>query len=84
MVQASQIRNQMQIVASDGQQLGSVEQVDGSSSRIKCAPKGAARGGDHFIPLSWVTSVEGQTVRLNKSSHEIEQELERGGTTRRA
>jgi hypothetical protein len=55
MVQASQIRNQMQIVASDGQQLGSVEQVDGSSSRIKCAPKGAAHGGDHFIPLSWVT-----------------------------
>jgi hypothetical protein len=84
MVQASQIRNQMQVVASDGQQFGSVEQVDEASSRIKCAPKGAARGGNHFIPLSWVTSVEGQTVRLNKSSHEIEQELERGGTTRRA
>ena len=27
MVQASQIRNQMQILGSDGQQLGSVEQV---------------------------------------------------------
>ena len=83
MVQASQIRDHMQIVGSDGQQLGSVEQVDGSS-RIKFAPKGAARGGDHFIPLAWVASVDGQTVRLSKSSQDIQQELERSGAPRRA
>ena len=83
MVQASQIRNQMHIVGSDGQQLGSVEQVDGSS-RIKFAPKTGARGGDHFIPLAWVASVEGQTVRLSKSSHDVQQELERSGAPRRA
>jgi hypothetical protein len=73
----------MQIVGSDGHQLGSVDEVDGSS-RIKFAPKGASRGGDHFIPLSWVTSVDGQTVRLNKSSRDVEQELERSAGTRRA
>ncbi|HUI34247.1 MAG TPA: DUF2171 domain-containing protein [Stellaceae bacterium] len=84
MVQASQIRNQMQIVGSDGQQLGSVEQVDGSS-RIKFAPRTAtSRKGDHFIPLAWVTSVEGQTVRLSKSSHDVQQELERAGTAHKA
>ena len=83
MVQASQIRNQMQIVGSDGQQLGSVEQVDGSS-RIKFAPKAATDRGDHFIPLAWVASVEGQTVRLSKSSHDVQQELERSGAARRA
>jgi len=83
MVQASQIRNQMQILDSDGQQLGSVEQVDGSS-RIKFTPKAAARGGDHFIPLAWVASVEGQTVRLSKSNHDIQQELERSGARRKA
>ncbi len=83
MVQASQIRNQMQIVGSDGQQLGSVEQVDGSS-RIKFAPKGAASGGNHFIPLAWVASVDGQTVKLSQPSHDVQQELERTGAPRRA
>ena len=83
MIQASQIRNQMQIVGSDGQQLGSVERVDGSS-RIKFAPKAATGSGENFIPLSWVNSVDGQTVRLSKSSHDVQQELERGGAPRRA
>jgi hypothetical protein len=82
MIQASQIRDHMQIVGSDGQQLGSVERVEGSS-RIKFAAKGVAAGGDHFIPLDWVASVEGQTVRLSKSSHDVQQELERGGAARR-
>ena len=83
MVQASQIRDHMQIVGSDGQQLGAVERMDGSS-RIKFAPKAAAGGGEHFIPLSWVSSVEGQTVRLSKSSQDVQQELERSGAARRA
>ena len=82
MVQATQIRDHMQIVGSDGQQLGSVERMDGSS-RIKFAPKGAAGGGDHFIPLNWVASVDGQTVRLSKSSHDVQQELERSGAAAR-
>jgi hypothetical protein len=83
MIQASQIRDRMQIVGSDGQQLGSVERMDGTS-RIKFAQKGVADGRDHFIPLDWVASVEGQTVRLSKSSHDVEQELERSGAARRA
>jgi hypothetical protein len=78
MIQASQIRDHMQIVGSDGQQLGSVQRMEGSS-RIKFAPKGVADGEDHFIPLDWVNSVEGQTVRLSKSSHDVQQQLERSG-----
>jgi hypothetical protein len=73
----------MQIVGSDGQQLGSVEKMDGAT-RIRFAPKGAASAGDHFIPLAWVASVDGQTVRLSKSSHDVQQDLERSGATRRA
>lgn len=83
MIQASQIRDHMQIVGSDGQQLGSVLGLEGSS-RIKFTPKGVAGRGDHFIPLTWVASVEGQTVRLSKSSHDVQQELERAGAPRRA
>jgi hypothetical protein len=83
MVQASQIKDRMQIVGSDGHQLGAVERVDGSS-RIKFAPGGATGAGDHFIPLAWVASIDGQTVRLSKSSHDVQQELERSGAARRA
>ena len=83
MVQASQIRDHMQIVGSDGQQLGAVERMEGTS-RIKFAPRGTASGGNHFIPLDWVNSVEGQTIRLNKSSHDVQQELERSGASRKA
>ena len=82
MIQASQIRDHMQIVGSDGQQLGSVERVNGSS-RIKFTRKGVADGADHFIPLDWVAAVEGQTVRLSKSSHDVQQEFERSGAARR-
>jgi hypothetical protein len=82
MIQASQIKNHMQIVGSDGQQLGSVERIDGSS-RIKFAPKGAAEGRDHFIPLDWVASVEGQMVRLSKSSHDVQQNLERSAAAQK-
>lgn len=83
MIQASQIRDHMQIVGSDGQQLGSVQGLEGSS-RIKFTATGVAGRGDHSIPLDWVKSVDGQTVRLNKSSHDVQQELERGGAPRRA
>ena len=82
MIQASQIREHMRIVGSDGQQLGSVERLDGSS-RIKLAAPGATSGGEQFIPLDWVASVEGQTLKLNKSSPEVHRELEQGGASRR-
>lgn len=83
MVQASQIRDRMQIVGSDGQQLGSVERMEGAN-RIKFTPRVGAGGGNHFIPLDWVTSVEGQTVRLSKSSHDVQRELEGSAAPRRA
>jgi len=59
--------------------LGSVERLDGSS-RIKLARMGAAGGQEPFIPLDWVASVEGQTIRLDKSSDDLRQELERSVT----
>jgi hypothetical protein len=81
MIQASQIREHMQVVGSDGQKLGSVERLDGSS-RLKLAAVGTA-GGNNFIPLDWVASIEGQTLRLNKSSHDVHRELEQTGAARR-
>ena len=82
MIQASQIREHMQVVGSDGQQLGTVERLDGSS-RIKLGRPRGAGGEDQLIPLDWIASVEGQTIRLSKSSHDVRQELERSGAARK-
>ena len=82
MIQASQIREHMRVVGSDGQQLGSVAGLEGTS-RFKLAQIGGAGGKDQSIPLDWVKAVEGQTIRLSKSSHDVHAEFERSGTARR-
>jgi hypothetical protein len=82
MIQASQIREHMKVMGSDGQQLSSVERLDGTS-RIKLARSGTAGGQEHFIPLDWVASVEGQTLRLSKSSHDVREQFERSGTAQK-
>ena len=82
MAQASQIREHMRVVGSDGQQLGSVIGMEGSS-RIKLARTGGAGAPDQFIPLDWVAAVEGQTIRLSKSSHDVHAQLERTGPAQR-
>ena len=79
MIQPSQIREHMEILGSDGQQVGKVDHMDGST-RIKLAKQDtAARGQHHFVPLDWVKSVDGQTVRLSKSSQEVRQQWQKEG-----
>jgi hypothetical protein len=82
MIQASQIREHMRVVGSDGQQLGSVAGLEGSA-KFKLARTGGGAGHDQFIPLDWVHAVEGQTIRLSKSSHDVQTQFERGGTAHR-
>ena len=81
MIQASQIREHMRVVGSDGQQLGSVAGLDGTA-KFKLARTGGG-SKDQVIPLDWVHAVEGQTIRLNKSSHDVHAQFEHGGTTQR-
>lgn len=82
MIQASQIREHMRVVGSDGQQLGSVTGLEGTS-RFKLARTGGAGGHDQSIPLDWVAAVEGQTIRLSKSSHDVLAQSERSGPAQR-
>ncbi len=72
MVDASQIKEHIEIVGSDGMHVGTVDHMDGSD-RIKLARKDpAAHGHHHYIPLDWVESVENDKVWLNKTSQEAE------------
>ena len=64
MVDATAVREHMEVVASNGIHLGTVDKVEGDS--IKLTRKDAdAKGRHHTIPLAWVEEVA-DVVRLNK------------------
>jgi len=71
MVNASQIRERMEVVDSAGKHVGTVDHMEGSD-QIKLAKSDSEAGGRHrFIPLSWVDRVESDTIRLSKSKDEV-------------
>ena len=64
MANASNIREHMEVIGSDGNHLGTVDHVEGNSIKLtKSDPK--AGGQHHYIPLDWVDKVD-QKVRLSK------------------
>lgn len=78
----SAIHPEMAVVGSDGEHVGIVDRVDGEMIRLS-ATDPTAGGQAHYIPISWVDSVE-SAVRLRISSSEAGQawqtETERGAT----
>ena len=64
MIQASEIREHMDVEGSDGGHVGRVDKVMGDE--IELTKLDIASGlKHHMIPLSWVEMVEDDTVRLN-------------------
>ncbi len=63
---ASEIREHMEVVGSDGQHVGTVDKVEGD--RIKLTKKDDPDGSGqhhHYLAIGMVASVEGERVRLN-------------------
>lgn len=63
---ASQIREHMEILGSDGQHVGTVDALDGD--RIKLTRKDDPDGSGqhhHYLPVSAVAGVQGNQVRLS-------------------
>ncbi len=67
MIDASQIKEQMEVKGSDGKHLGTVDGVDGQ--RVKLA----AGGGLHYIDIAIVESIKGGAVCLNKTAGKMMQ-----------
>jgi len=64
MTQASEIREHMEVVGSDGGHVGRVDHVMGDE--IELAKMDLAAGfKHHMIPMSWVDHVDGDKVCLN-------------------
>lgn len=69
MTDATQIREHMEVVGSDGEHVGRVDHVMGTE--IELAKLDLAGGlKHHMIPLSWVDYVDDDTVRLTVTKDE--------------
>jgi hypothetical protein len=69
---ASQVKEHMDVVGSDNEHVGTVDKVEGR--RIKLARKDPSAGGEHhYIDLSKVSSVQDGKVRLACSAQEARQ-----------
>ncbi len=69
MIDASHVREHMEVKGADGGHVGTVDRVEGN--RIKLTRSDPASGGQHhYIDLSMVDSVEGGAVRLSKKADE--------------
>jgi len=72
MFNKTDIKEHMEVLASDGQHVGTVDYLEGSSD-IKLTKSDPKSGGqNHLIPLAWVDHVD-QRVHLNRSSEDVQQ-----------
>lgn len=69
MVDRSQIRQHMNVLASDGQSLGKVDEIDGE--RIKLTKDSSPDGQHHYASLSDVARVDGDTLHLSRTRDAI-------------
>jgi hypothetical protein len=82
MANASEIREHMEVVGSDGQHVGTVDKVEGERIKLtKSDP--AAEGEHHYISLDSVASVE-DVVRLNQTAEQAQQQSTGGGAVGQA
>jgi hypothetical protein len=69
----SRVREDMEVVGSDGEHVGKVDRVRGD--RIKLAKDDENAGGrHHYVPCSWIQSVDETTVRLSCTAGQAQQE----------
>lgn len=67
-VQPSQIKEHMDVIASDGAKIGTVDHMEGKD-QIKLTKHDAPDGKHHVIPLNWVDHVD-QKIHLNKAAND--------------
>lgn len=80
---ADKIKEHAEVIGADGVHVGTVDGVEGDRIKLtkKDSGEGSHEGHHHFIPLSLVADVEGDTVRLSANADvAITFEEEEGGS----
>jgi hypothetical protein len=83
MFDASRIHEHAEVVGADGVHVGTVDRVEGDRIKLTRADsgEGAHKRHHHFVPLSLVAEVEGETVRLSANADvAVGFEEEQGGS----
>jgi hypothetical protein len=64
---ASKIKEHMEVIGADGAHIGTVDKIEGQRIKLtkKDSGEGQHKGHHHFIKLSLVADVEGSKVRLS-------------------
>lgn len=71
--QSQNIREQMKVVGSDRQPVGTVDKVEGGRIKLtRTDPQ--SNGQHHYIPTDWVDSVQGQEVCLRQKAQDARQQ----------
>jgi len=71
MFNKTDIKEHMEVLGSDGQHIGTVDYLEGSSD-IKLTKSDPTSGGQHhLVPLAWVDHVD-KHVHLNRSSTDVQ------------
>jgi hypothetical protein len=65
MVDASQIKEHMNVIGADGAHVGTVDHVDGD--RIKLTKQDSGDGKHHYVSVGLIADIEGDDVRLSAS-----------------
>ena len=77
MFNKTDIKEHMEVLGSDGQHVGTVDYLEGSSD-IKLTKSDPKSGGQHhLIPLAWVDHVD-QHVHLNKTGADVTSHWQHG------
>jgi hypothetical protein len=64
------VREHMEVIAADGESVGTVDRLEGSLA-IKLTKSGPAAGGKHhMIPTDWIDRVDSH-VHLSKSAKDV-------------
>jgi hypothetical protein len=71
MIHTDQIKPDMPVVCSDDGQFATVDHMEGTDT-LKL--KKDKDGEHHYIPLSWVTSTEGDEVKIDRPGAQAMQE----------
>ena len=71
MADTSKIKEHMDVIASDGQRVGTVDHMEGND-KIKLTKDAAHGGHHHLIMVAWVDHVD-KHVHLNKAGKDVTQ-----------
>ena len=70
MIDASKLKEHMEIIGADGAHVGTLDGVDGQRLKLtkKDSGMGSHKGHHHYVPMSLVADVEGGKIRLSANA----------------